>query len=98
MRTEHLLVILGEECCEVAQRASKALRFGLGEAQPGQAETNAARLLGEYAHIVAAVEMLTDAGAFDGTDRDAIVRRCGEKRAAVERFLRYSVECGTLTP
>jgi len=28
---EHLLIILAEECSEVAQRASKALRFGLRE-------------------------------------------------------------------
>jgi hypothetical protein len=32
--TEHLLSCLAEECAEVAQRASKSLRFGLSEVQP----------------------------------------------------------------
>lgn len=39
-KTEHLLTILSEECAEVAQRASKAIRFGLSEVQPGQPEDN----------------------------------------------------------
>jgi hypothetical protein len=35
-REQHLLTILAEECGEVVQRASKAIRFGLDESQPGQ--------------------------------------------------------------
>lgn len=34
-QTEHLLVHLAAECCEVARRASKAAKFGLTEVQPG---------------------------------------------------------------
>lgn len=43
-RHEHLLSILAEECCEVGQRVSKALRFGLDEVQPGQDLSNAERI------------------------------------------------------
>lgn len=56
--TEHLLTILGEECAEVAQRASKAARFGLTEIQPGQAETNVRRLEHELGDLVAVADML----------------------------------------
>lgn len=32
--TEHLLVVLGEECAEVQQNIAKALRFGLDDHHP----------------------------------------------------------------
>lgn len=92
-RTEHLLVILMEECAEVAQRASKALRFGLGEVQPDQAETNAERLALEVDDLGAVAKMLRDAEAL--RDGDPFARQF--KREKVEKFLRYSAECGTLT-
>jgi len=40
-RAEYLLSVLAEECCEVAQRATKAQRFGLREIQPDQPFNNA---------------------------------------------------------
>jgi NTP pyrophosphatase (non-canonical NTP hydrolase) len=39
-----LLTILIEECAEVAQRATKLLRFGAAETQPGQPLNNVERL------------------------------------------------------
>lgn len=42
-RDEHLYTIAGEEGVEVAQRCSKALRFGGSEVQPGQTMDNRAR-------------------------------------------------------
>lgn len=91
-RTEHLLVILTEECAEVAHRASKALRFGLLEKEPGQDLTNSARLAGEIDDLWAAVKMLRAAGAMRGL----LSRRVEDKREKVESFLAYSAECGTL--
>lgn len=41
---EHLLSCLAEECAEVGQCVSKALRFGLQDAQPGQPLTNLERM------------------------------------------------------
>lgn len=93
-RTEHLLTILGEECCEVAQRASKALRFGLHEVQPGHAFTNEARLTLEIYDVLALIEMLKSEGLITSmVDRAAMER----KKVKVEEFLKYSEECGTLT-
>jgi hypothetical protein len=91
-RTEHLLVILMEECAEVQQRASKALRFGLSEVQPGQTKTNAERLAGELADLQAAEIMLFRDGLVGAMSGE----RISAKREQVERFLRYSAECGTL--
>jgi NTP pyrophosphatase (non-canonical NTP hydrolase) len=93
-RTEHLLVILMEECAEVAQRASKALRFGLKEVEPGQEATNAERLAGELADLDAVVLMCEAEGAFACAGEQSALER---KERKVERFLAYSAECGTLT-
>jgi len=70
-RSEHLLVILAEECNEVAQRVSKALRFGLEEIQPGQGKTNAERISDELDDLMAVLEMLCDEGCLDGSPFDS---------------------------
>ena len=84
-RTDHLLWILAEECAEVAQRASKAARFSLKEAQPDQPYTNAERIMHEYTDLMAAIEMLIDEGhlKFPGD----IFQRVEKKKAQVEKFL-----------
>jgi hypothetical protein len=87
-RQEHLMTIAMEECAEVAQRISKALRFGMEEVQPGQGLTNRDRIRQEYSDLASALEML-GIGAPLGKWMD-------EKRAKVETFLRYSEQCGTL--
>lgn len=102
-RTEHLLVILMEECAEVAQRASKAVRFGLAEIQPGQEKTNAQRLMDEVNDFIATYQMLagpivsptTPLFAFPG-GADAFKAAFAAKQEKIERFLVYSAECGTL--
>ncbi len=91
-RIEHLLSILAEEGSEVAQRASKAMRFGLDEVQPGHELSNEQRIWAEMADIVAVGEMLTAARGRGGVDPAAVQA----KKAKVERFLEYSRQCGTL--
>lgn len=95
-RTEHLLTILAEECAEVAQRASKALRFGVNEVEPGQEETNAKRLLMELVDLQAVAYMLAEDRVIE--DPDEWNAWQGLKMEKVERFLAYSAECGTLAP
>lgn len=98
-RLEHLLTIGMEECNEVAQRLSKALRFGLDEVQakaahgvvtsdPDESLTNAERIRKEYSDLAAVLEMI-GIGAPLGRWMD-------EKRAKVEMFLEYSRSVGTL--
>ena len=93
-RNEHLLMILAEECAEVAQRVSKALRFGLDEVQPGQELTNEQRIWGEMNDLAGVGEMLIEARKSGGLCREAVEA----KKAKVEKFLAYSEQCGTLTP
>lgn len=93
-RIEHLLTILSEECNETGQRASKALRFGIQEIQPGghQTLTNAERIRGEFAHVLGVYEMLTTEGGL--TFPTAL--EIEAKKIRIEKYLHRSRECGTL--
>jgi len=91
--TEHLLTILAEECAEVAQRASKALRFGLEEIQPGQTLTNAQRIMEEYDDLRAVVELCSVRGMMPMPDD----WRVKAKQQKIDQYLRYSQQQGTLT-
>lgn len=84
---DHLLVILGEECAEVAQRTSKAIRFGLFEVQPGQTEDNKTRIERELSDLMAVADML----GFKVSEE-----QMEEKRAKVRKFMAYARECGQL--
>jgi len=91
-KAEHLLTILAEECAEVAQRVSKALRFGIDEVQEGQPLTNAERIMVEFDDLRAAVCMLQNRGLLPGSDP----QRVHDKMEKVERLLAYSREMGCL--
>ncbi len=95
-RTEHLLTILAEECSEVAQRVSKALRFGIDEVQPGQELTNADRITYEMVDLVAVFDMLCEAGVLPFIHRPAFNENAGiaAKKAKVEKFLAFSAGRG----
>ncbi len=92
-RQEHLISIAAEEAVEVAQRATKALRFGLYEVQPGQEKSNLIRMMEEYCELAAAISMLLAGRVGAVVDFDKLVALKTEK---VEKFLRYSEHCGTL--
>lgn len=93
-RLEHLLFIVSEECAEIAQRASKCARFGLGDKEPGQDLTNEQRVWGEINDLMGSLEFLMETtGNTTGFSREAI----DAKKAKVEKFLLYSKNLGTLT-
>jgi hypothetical protein len=94
-RTEHLLVCLSEECDEVGQRVSKALRFGLAETQEGQPLSNADRIVEEVRDLWCVLEILQDEGVLPPVGiSTADVDR---KRAKIERFMAISREQGVLS-
>ena len=63
---EHeVLLILIEEAAEVQQRATKAIRFGPKEIQPGQDFNNVERLSAEIGDLLVMIEMATEAGLID---------------------------------
>ncbi len=91
-RQDYLLACLAEECGETAQRASKAMRFGLQETQQGRAETNATRIIREFNDIVAVMELL-----FDTSYRNIIdLNMVGPKRAQLASWMEYSRKHGRL--
>lgn len=83
-RERELLTILIEECAEVQQRATKALRFGLSEIQPGQPLTNAERLAREVGDIQETVDRLASIGVLD-LDEIALGQR--HKMDQLDRYL-----------
>lgn len=90
-RLEHLLTIVTEEALEVGQRGTKALRFGLDETQPGQAQNNAERLMYEYADLAAALSMLKD----EYPELPALdVGMLEAKRQKIEKYIAYSMSLG----
>lgn len=92
-RTEHLLTILAEECNEVAQRCTKALRFGLDDIEPGQPMPNRDRIVQEFNDLYALMEMLQ---AEDHIDRVIDRMYIRNKTARVEEYLKLSEKNGCL--
>lgn len=99
--TEHLLTILIEECNETAQRATKALRFGMKETQPEQDLNNEQRIIYEFNDIVATMEMLQGTGAFrngKGVLLNIIDYKMIEaKKEKILKYIAYAGKCGTLS-
>lgn len=87
-RQRELLVVLMEECAEVAQRASKAVRFGMDEVQPGQPDSNLIRIAREMGDLTGTLHALLDtvqpdlAEAFHAAARQA-------ERAKSDKLARF---------
>lgn len=97
-RKEYLLTQASSEANEVAHRISKAIHFGLGEVQPGQDETNAQRIVGEWMDLLAVFEMLAEEGLLVMPPEKECRAAMAAKKAKVEKFYRYALEqCGTVT-
>ena len=97
-RQEHLLTILSEECNEVGQRVSKALRFGLTEVEPGYEfkMNNAERILQEYCDLMAVVHMLRDENILPDWSLSKMSQMMEMKQMKVEKYLEHSKAQGTL--
>jgi hypothetical protein len=101
-RQEHLLTIVTEECAEIAQRCTKALRFGLEQVQQDADDkpeenperlTNRERILREYYDLRAVLGM----AGIDAWENSAFSKRCEEEKARkVDRYLQRSKRVGTL--
>ena len=79
-----LLEVLAEECAEVIQRVTKALRFGIEEVQPGQPDSNSRRIGLELGDVMETVDKLRSARVLEGRDiQDGMIR----KSAQLAKFL-----------
>jgi len=95
-KREHLLTILMEEASEVAQAASKALRFGLNNISPYNQRSNAENILLELAHVKAALKMLVDNGDLQ-LDAEKNKLDVSDKIKAVNSMMSYSRGIGILS-
>ena len=94
-RTEHLLTCLSEECDEVGQRVTKALRFGLREVQAGQPLTNDDRICDELRDLISVAHILHGEGVIGWFMPD--VGEVHAKRAKIERYMEISRKQGALS-
>jgi hypothetical protein len=103
-RTEHLLTIAAEECAEIAQRCSKALRFGLNQIQQDaddkpeenpQRLNNISRIRMEFADLLGVLNMLNIVGLRENDT--VVVCAAEEKQRKVELYLVRSRREGTLS-
>jgi hypothetical protein len=76
--------VLIEECAEVTQRATKLLRFGIDEVQPGQPLSNKQRLCMEIGDLQVMIEFAIAAGIADAREIE-IGKEA--KRLQLRRFL-----------
>lgn len=96
-RQEHLLTIAMEECSEVSQRLSKALRFGMDEIYQDHPDglklTNQERIYREYYDLRAILGM-AGIDAWNNTPETRATEFA--KVVKVGRYLEYAKEQGTL--
>ena len=88
---QYLLTLLAEECAEVSQRATKAIRFGLEDpkgAQPGF-PSNKERLLEEINDLLVVVEMLFGKNYVDENQQN-------NKKEKIQKYTQLSKELGQL--
>lgn len=83
-RESEILIILIEECAEVQQRATKMLRFGRDEVQPGQPLSNMERLSQELGDLQAILTLAEDAGL---VSRDIAGKQAPIKFEKLERYM-----------
>ena len=74
-RKEEIFLILMEECAEVAQQASKCIRFGGGQ--------NHYELAKEIGDIMCMIDLLYEDGIITHSDVRAA---CGNKREKLKKF------------
>lgn len=95
--TQHLLVLLAEECAEVQQVVAKALRFGLDDVWPSEIKnpeklTCEQRLRLEVNDLFAVIELLSERGV----DLDRSPACVAAKRARMAEYMAYAEEKGEL--
>ncbi len=86
---EYLLTCLAEEAAEVAQAASKVIRFGPDE-RNNKPRTAAEHLAYEISEMIEVAKMLVERGIIPP------FLDCPEKRTRVLHFMDYSRERGLL--
>lgn len=92
-KNEYLALVAMEECAEIQQALSKALRFGFDDHHPARAdETNEEQLLTEFYQLTAMMEELQKQGVIKGFTQDQIEDVKRKKIEKVYKYMDYSKE------
>lgn len=91
---QYLLIKLIEEAAEIQQRATKMLRFGINEIQPGQEKENVERLFDELIDFTIVVDKLSRHPSFVLDVKDNFSDSRAKKEARFEEYLNYSKKMG----
>jgi NTP pyrophosphatase (non-canonical NTP hydrolase) len=83
--TREIILILSEECAEVAKEVSKIMRFGPDQVKPGKDKTNIQVLEEELGDLLAMVELLTDKNI--GVSKQGLNKA---KKAKFEKLKKWS--------
>ena len=80
-----IILILSEECAEVAKEVSKIMRFGPDQIKPGKEKTNIEVLQEELGDLLAMIELLEESNV--GVTREGLELA---KRAKFEKLRTWS--------
>ena len=91
-RQEYLMVVAMEECAEIQQAISKALRFGMDNYNPNDPNktTNEESILTEYYQLRGVFAMLFDSGILHGIDADSYRSIMADKIRRVKSYMEVS--------
>lgn len=96
-RQEYLLTVAAEECAEIQQAISKALRFGLNATHPDTPMlTNELQILREFHQLEAMMRMLIEEGILTQTDFNERAAIMDNKEAKVKKYMEISRKLGRL--
>lgn len=90
-KTEHLLTCLAEECAEVQQAVTKALRFGLDD--NFKETTPAQDIVRECIEVIAVIKLLEEEGLIEII---GALEAIEQKKAKIRHYMQYAKERGTL--
>ena len=83
--TREIILILSEECAEVAKEVSKIMRFGPDQVKPGKDKTNIQVLEEELGDLLAMIELLVDKNV--GVTKQGLTKA---KKAKFEKLKKWS--------
>ena len=93
-KEEHLLTCLSEECGEIIQSVSKALRFGLDDSYPEKAITNRQEIFTEFVDLMGVMEYLIREGVIIPSEN--VGEQIENKIAKINKWMEHGRKNGTL--
>src|SRR5688572_27178134 len=95
-KEQMLLLKVAEECAELGQVCSKAIRFGLNSKHPNGGLTNFERIGEEFQDLAAAFDYLLEKVGNSGNVYAYVGNQFLERRERIDKYLEVSKKLGIL--